>query len=74
MYGKLLKTVRVNRFVYDVYTRNIYGDLEIILVPRTEGSIARSGVSCTDYAYTHGGNTYKAAVDKAKEILQELTK
>ena len=66
------KSVRVNRFIYDVYTRNEYGDKEVILVPRTNGDNAHSNISYDDYAFTHGGNTFKDAVRKAKELAKNL--
>lgn len=66
------KVVRVNRFVYDVFTRNEYGEKEVCLHPRTGGSTARSGLSYNLYEYTHGGKTFQAAVEKAKELAEKL--
>ena len=66
------KSIIVNRFLYDVYTRNEYGDKEVVLVPRTTGDIARSGLSLENYCFTHGGDIYQDAVLKAKELAANL--
>ncbi len=67
-----VKTTRIDRCLYDIsYEVDPTGEKCVTLTPRTSGSIARSGNVAT-YSYSHGGDTYRKAVDKANEILREM--
>jgi hypothetical protein len=65
------RNFRIDGYDYEIDLRNEYVELN----PRGErGSIASSLVSKQDYAYTHGGNVFCAAVDVAKEIEEAWRK
>lgn len=66
------RSTKVKNCYYDVYTRNEYGEPEVILVPQGEGDIARSGLGLETYEYTHGGHIFITAVDRAKELAEHL--
>ena len=66
--------VRVNGSLYFVESGEKHGlsDREIVLVPQGDGSIAESTIERSDYVYDHGGKTYRAAVDRAKQLKKEI--
>lgn len=64
----LKKSYRINNKLYDLFRNPT--DNELILIPRTNGSIVRN-VSYSAYAYTNGGETYRSAVEKLKQIISE---
>jgi hypothetical protein len=68
------KTIKIENKVYviGIAEGNNEIDTEVWLHPKYGGSDAWSYVSYDDYEYQNGGHIYKAAVDKAKEILGEL--
>ena len=62
-------SIRIKSFMYDVSQETQQdGSRLIILTPRTGGSIATSAIEYSDYAYTHGGKVFQAAVREAKKI------
>jgi hypothetical protein len=62
------KSIRIKGFIYDISTEE---DI-VVLTPRTNGSTATSNIEYSDYAYTHAGKVFQAAVRKAKEIATEI--
>ena len=66
--------VRVNGYLYFVESGEKHGlsDREIVLVPQGDGHMAESTIERSDYAYDHGGKTYRAAVDRAKQLKKEI--
>lgn len=68
-----MKQVRVNRYIYDVSIGiDPIGRKAVVLTPRTGGDTVYSTVRTDNYAYTHGGKTYRMAVIRAKEIAEEM--
>lgn len=72
IYGlkNLNKSYRIDGKLYDLYS-NPAQDNDLVLLPRTNGDIVQN-VNYSDYAYTHGGRTYRMAVEKLKEIISEM--
>ena len=68
--------IAVNRFKYRAYKEvDQYGSKDICLTPvNLKGDKACASVEYNDYAYTHGGRTFRKAVDYAKEIKQKIIK
>jgi hypothetical protein len=68
--------VAVNRFRYRAYKWRFiqHGSkkIHVCLKPVGKGDIACSSRSIDEYEYTHGGRTFRDAVDLAKEIRSEL--
>lgn len=62
------KSYRINRKIYNLFSDPFSG--ELVLIPQTDGDVVQD-VNYSDYAYTHGGETYKLAVQKLKEIIAE---
>jgi hypothetical protein len=66
-------TVKVNRFHYSVKVDSNgvdFNGAQILLVPKTAGDIAESGLDHNEYRYSHGGITFRKACDKADELLE----
>jgi hypothetical protein len=56
-----------------VIQRDVFGDREVILDPvGPGGSFASSDIGPDRYEYRNGGNLYRSAVDRAREILASL--
>ena len=66
--------VKINRFHYDIriVTHERYGMLqEIEAVPRRSGDTA-CNMDTQDYRYTHGGHTYRLAVELCNAVFDAL--
>jgi len=66
--------VKINRFHYDIriVTHERYGMLqEIEAVPRRNGDTA-CNMDTQDYRYTHGGHTYRLAVELCNAVFAAL--
>ena len=62
--------VNIEGYIYEVEMSE--HEEEVILRPHGSGSEASSRTGWDDYGYTHGGDTYKEAVDLAHEINEEM--
>lgn len=74
-------SVKIGNFTYYIDYKKSYNpdgtiNKEVILTPAnqkfTNNDNASSKVLYSDYEYTHGGRIYKLAVEKAKEIFEEV--
>lgn len=65
-----MRVIRVNRKKYEVCYDTVADCL--ILVPFTDGDVVYP-VKWDDYRYTHGGETYRKAVEVLKELKREGT-
>ena len=68
---KLLKKGKVN-VAGRIYTIKIDGEI-VDLHPKGSGDLASSVMDSDAYPYTHGGKTYRKAVQAAWEIAEYLT-
>ncbi|RLE08108.1 hypothetical protein DRZ78_01755 [Candidatus Aerophobetes bacterium] len=64
-------TLRIDGFIYDIHLDWSKG--LAYLTPRGGGSIA-TAVKFDSYEYTHGGTTYRKAVDVSHEIEEAMRK
>ena len=64
--------IEIGGKAYTVEVRHFDGELEVRLIPKGEGDVASSFEQLENYGYTHGGKTYRAAVEKAWEIQETL--
>jgi len=62
--------VNIEGYVYEIDVR----DEEVVLIPHGTGAEASSSLGWDAYEYTHGGATFKTAVDVAQEISEHLRK
>lgn len=62
-------TVNVQGHTYDIEVI----DERVDLIPIGSGAVAQSSMSGEAYEYTHGGDTYRKAVEAAWEIAEYLT-
>ena len=70
--NKNLDTIKVEGKTYVVGKRYFDGELEVMLSPVGTGDSASSFEKPENYGYTHGGSTYRAAVEKAWEIRDAI--
>jgi hypothetical protein len=62
-----MERTRIHRYWYTITWYEGY----VALSPVGMGSMATSLIEKDSYAYTHGGSTYQAAVDKAHALWRE---
>jgi hypothetical protein len=66
------KRILIVESVYRIEIISTTAELSVYLHPISGGDIAYSKFDTDSYPYTHGGKTYRLAVDKAKEIQLEI--
>lgn len=62
---------QIEGYRYKVMLDDYHPD-EILYAPLGTGSVASSAVGFDAYEYTHGGNTFREAVDNAKAVRDAL--
>ena len=63
-------TFRVSGYTYRIQLNP--GTRRVVLIPVGDGDIARSCLRRDQYEFTHGGRTFRHAVEIAQEIAEAL--